>query len=139
MCWSCGERPPRALPQGSWRGAVGHLAEVPIRFASFEKCKGSLADKQAGKMTVRNTFIGARFIPRLLPRLRADKGERQFNMSTHVNCMLYDVCRIHCAPQAPFVYPSNAPTFSADPSSYHDGQWPKMIQAGKFGSRSEAT
>ena len=51
---------PLALYKGLGAVLSGIVPKMAIRFASFEKYKGWLANKETGKTSVGNIFIGAR-------------------------------------------------------------------------------
>ena len=50
---------PLALYKGLGAVLSGIVPKMAIRFASFEKYKGWLADKQTGVTSVGNIFVGA--------------------------------------------------------------------------------
>jgi solute carrier family 25 (mitochondrial citrate transporter), member 1 len=54
---------PLALYKGLGAVLTGIVPKMSIRFASFETYKGALADKETGRTSVGNIFLG---MPRLL-------------------------------------------------------------------------
>jgi solute carrier family 25 citrate transporter 1 len=55
---------PLALYKGLGAVLSGIVPKMAIRFASFETYKGSLADRETGKTTLGNIFLGAYFLRR---------------------------------------------------------------------------
>ncbi len=53
---------PLALYKGLGAVLSGIVPKMAIRFASFETYKGWLADRETGKTTVGNIFLGAYFL-----------------------------------------------------------------------------
>ena len=79
---------PLALYKGLGAVLSGIVPKMAIRFASFEKYKGWLADKETGVTSVGNIFIGTP-LPRL--RLRGASGARLTDLSSslaHVNAYI---------------------------------------------------
>ncbi len=81
----------------------GIVPKMAIRFASFEKYKGWLADKETGKTSVGNIFICtcSTFFFGELGRKLTGNNVMLCPHRAHVNCGLYDACRVRCADLAP--------------------------------------
>ena len=60
---------PLALYKGLGAVLSGIVPKMAIRFASFEKYKAWLADKETGKTSVGNIFIGECFMHDILGRI----------------------------------------------------------------------
>lgn len=57
---------PLALYKGLGAVLSGIVPKMAIRFASFEAYKGWLADKETGKTSIGNIFIGMHYITSLI-------------------------------------------------------------------------